>query len=226
MGGVPVGTVKRGVCEIFRSIEGEGKRAGAPCTFVRFVGCNLRCAWCDTTYSYDDSDGCLEMTVPQIVAQVEKFETRCVTLTGGEPLLDQEFAYRLAESLVGRGMEVNFETNGSVPLKRLDEDRASVFYTMDWKCPSSGMNQAMNESNLGALRPLDVLKFVVGSRRDLDEMKEVLDSHKVWAQVFVSPVFGAIEPSDIVDYILGNGIDARMQLQLHKIIWEPSRRGV
>ena len=221
-----MGTTVRPVCEIFSSIEGEGKRSGAPCTFVRFVGCNLRCAWCDTKYSYDRNDECRDMTPSQIAAIASDMRNRCVTLTGGEPLLNIDFAMSLAEKLIGRGMEVNFETNGSISLPRLADGRESVFYTMDWKCPSSGMTTSMVEDNLGVLREQDVLKFVVADERDMAEMKTVLDSHVVKAQVFVSPVFGAIKPSDIVRFVLENELDVRVQLQLHKLIWNPDKRGV
>ena len=205
------------VAEIFKSIEGEGKRAGTPCTFVRLSGCNLACSYCDTAWAQSPKCGAL-MPLEGVVSSVRDLGASCVTITGGEPLLQDVMA--IAEALPE--CECNIETNGSIPL--LGKPR-NTFYTMDWKSPSSWMADAMLEENLGWLDSDDVLKFVVGSRADLDQMRDVL-AIGTEAQVFVSPVFGKIEPREIVGYILDNDVTARVQLQLHKLMWDPEARGV
>ena len=215
------------VSEIFRSIDGEGRRAGLPCTFVRLVGCNLRCSYCDTAYAFEPDESSERLSVNDIIERVDSFGTTAVTLTGGEPLLHKERALKLVLALDGAGHEVNVETNGAVSLDDVDRSRfPHAFFTMDWKSPSSGMSRFMDESNLSLLETRDVLKFVVGDDRDLDDMRSVLRSHAVAAQVFVSPVWGQMELRRMVEYVLDNQIDARVQVQLHKLIWDPSARGV
>lgn len=213
------------VCEIFTSIEGEGIRAGKVCTFVRFVGCNLRCSWCDTVYSYD---GGRSMSVDEILACIPA-DARLVTLTGGEPLLqDRDEMEDLVSSLVGRGIEVNFETNGSVDFTPYLRD--GIMITADYKLPSSGMTDRMDMSALKGLRACDVLKFVVGSEEDLRDMGKVLEGLMPRCHVFISPVFGCIEPARLAEWLKGYPLkykmDIRMQIQLHKVIWKPETRGV
>lgn len=206
------------VIEIFKSIEGEGKRAGVVCTFIRLAGCNLRCSYCDTTYSYT---GGTEMSIDEIVSQVD---TEHVTITGGEPLLHAN-VYDLINALHRIGCSINIETNGSIDIKY--SYVPSIFYTMDYKCPSSGETSKMCEANLMKLAEHDVLKFVVGTREDLDTMKKVLHDYHIRAQVYVSPVFGKIDPAEIVDYLIENKLyNVFLQLQYHKIIWDPEKRGV
>lgn len=205
------------VVEVFKSIEGEGKRAGAPCVFVRLAGCNLRCSYCDTEYAQTSKCGALT-PLEALVESVRDLGAANVTITGGEPLLQDAMA--IAEALPE--CECNIETNGSMPLS---EKPANVFYTMDWKCPSSGENNAMLFDNLQCLDSEDVIKFVVGNQEDMDEMERVLKIGTE-AQAFVSPVFDKIKPSEIVERVLSDEVQARVQLQLHKIIWEPEMRGV
>lgn len=205
------------VNEIFKSIEGEGKRAGTPCAFIRLAGCNLRCSYCDTGYAQLSSSG-KDMELEDVVGVVVGFNVRHVTITGGEPMLQDALSMALALP----EHECNIETNGSLPLQ---EKPSNVFYTMDWKCPSSGEGDAMSYDNLAALGPDDVIKFVVGTHEDMDEVERVLGIG-VKAQAFVSPVFGKLAPAEIVRRILANGIPARFQMQLHKIIWNPETRGV
>lgn len=207
------------VNEIFHSIEGEGKRAGLPATFVRLVGCNLRCSYCDTAYAFDPSPRDLLLTEAQIGQRVRAWGSPAVTLTGGEPLLYD--CAPLFDALAN--CQVNVETNGSVVLPPV---RPNVFYTMDWKSPSSGCADAMREDNLARLTEDDVLKFVVGDADDLAAAKQVLDAHEVRAQVFFSPVFGRIEPVQIANFLIQNNMRARLQVQLHKIVWDPNQRGV
>lgn len=206
-----------GVAEIFKSIEGEGKRAGSPCTFIRLAGCNLRCSYCDTVYA--QAPGCgIQMPLENIVSAVRSLRAANVTITGGEPLLQDALA--IAEALPE--CECNIETNGSIALP---SKPSNAFYTMDWKCPSSGENDAMLQGNLGRLDSDDVIKFVVGDQADIDEMERVLAIGSS-ARAFASPVFGKIEPREIVERILADGVMASIQLQLHKLIWDPETRGV
>lgn len=206
------------VNEIFTSIEGEGKRAGELAAFIRLTGCNLRCTYCDTAYAFEEGR---EMTVQEILAQVGEACGK-VTLTGGEPLCQN--VHELLHALGAH--EVNIETNGSVdlePYRKYDH----VFFTVDYKSPSSGMEKSMLAKNFGSLRTRDVLKFVVGSREDLEAAQAVCRQYKPDCHIFVSPVYGEIEPADIVAFMKENLLmDWRLQLQLHKYIWDPRERGV
>lgn len=210
--------------EIFCSLNGEGSFGGLRTVFVRTFACNLRCSWCDTVYAIEGNDY-HHMSVDEIVAEVDKFNCKRVTLTGGEPLLQVD-STDLIKALIAKNYIVEIETNGAEdvkPVKDLKQD--TVFLTMDWKCPSSGMTDKMLESNLGQLDRRDVIKCVVGSKEDLEEMNRVRTLTR--AQMYVSPVFGQIELVDIANYILDNQLnDVRMQLQQHKIIWDPNTRGV
>lgn len=212
------------VSEIFKSIDGEGIRTGYPVTFIRLHGCNLNCSYCDSSYATigDDYE---EMSISDIVDTIEYLGLRRITLTGGEPLFCDQ-CYKLVDELVHKGHEVNIETNGSLSISPY-LDMKNVIITMDYKCPSSDMENRMNRLNLTALRPQDVLKFVVGSKLDLASMYSIISGYDISANIFVSPVFGEIEPREIVDFLLSNDIEnVRVQLQLHKLIWDPDMRGV
>ena len=225
------------VSEIFYSIDGEGARAGAPTIFIRLFGCNLNCTYCDSTYACKAGEGIIgfsDMTVEDIIKAVETFSPcYCITLTGGEPLIHKNAAVLVSE-LRARNYWVNIETNGSIDLSDFisqQEDKKSAmdyFFTMDWKSISSGESDKMFANNLQRLDSNDVLKFVVGDKEDLEQMKGVLDDYpELDAQVYVSPVWGQIEPSEIVEYILSNRlVYVKTQVQLHKIIWDPEKRGV
>lgn len=215
------------VNEIFASIDGEGITAGYPTVFVRLFGCNLKCSYCDTRYSCEGSDF-QEMEVEEIVEKVMDYGLHRVTLTGGEPLLQDE-AIDLVKHLTNVGIRVNVETNGSVSIRKVRSAYpfAGLVITMDYKCPSSRMEDQMCLDNLHELCQGDVLKFVVGSKADLDQMRRVTTIARVRCNVFVSPVFGKIEPSEIVEYLLRYKLgNVRLQLQLHKFIWDPNKRGV
>jgi 7-carboxy-7-deazaguanine synthase len=217
------------VVEIFQSIEGEGKRAGKPCIFIRLAGCNLRCSYCDTPYSHKASDG-IEMTQEEIVETCLGFSTKAVTVTGGEPLIHPGIV-ELLELLGAKGFEINVETNGSIPIYTSPrESFSNLFYTLDYKCPSSGMSHSMDMTNYAFLTEDDVLKFVVGSDEDLDEALKIiqmLPTLKVKPQIYLSPVWGQIKMSRIVEFMIDNRLDdCRIQVQLHKIIWDPNKRGV
>lgn len=207
------------VNEIFHSIEGEGARAGLPATFVRLVGCNLRCSYCDTTYAFEPGPTDELLTADEIAARAAGFGARAVTVTGGEPLL-QDLG-PLFDAL--DAFEVNVETNGSI---ELPAPRPHVFYTMDWKSPSSGEEARMRADNLARLTESDVLKFVVGTEADLRAAEAVLAAYKPAAQVFFSPVFGQIPLVEIADFLVERNLNARLQVQLHKIVWDPDARGV
>ena len=215
------------VNEIFLSIDGEGYRTGLPVVFVRLYGCNLNCSYCDTRYSCEQQEY-KEMSLYDILAQVLKYKVPRVTLTGGEPLIHPGVK-DLIVSLVANDIEVNIETNGAVDLDEFIEFKynSKVVFTMDYKCKSSGMEEKMILSNLVFLQPKDVIKFVVSNYNEMEEMEYILEASKCKAQAYVSPVFGAIEPKELVEYVLDNGLnDVKVQVQLHKIIWEPTKRGV
>lgn len=210
------------ISEIFLSIEGEGSRAGYLATFIRTHDCPLRCSYCDSNYAVEGDDFKI-MSVEEILEDVRRLGSKRVTLTGGEPLIQKD-AESLVTELAYAGYEVNIETCGAVdyiPYLNMK----NVFITADWKCKSSGMSDKMIRDQIHYLRDIDVLKFVVGSREDLDEMKEIIG--ETAAQIFVSPVFDKIEPREIVEYMQEFGLyDVRAQIQLHKVIWDPNARGV
>lgn len=221
--------------EIFSSIDGEGIRTGYPVTFIRTQFCSLKCVYCDTAYSLEAYDSCgnkqyTDMTVTEILEECNKLGNKRITFTGGEPLIQKD-AVELLEVLTANGYEVNIETNGNIPLADLVDivtiDSNKIIITMDWKSPSSGMRDKMLLDNLKCLHSKDVLKFVVGSKEDLDDMKHIIQTNDLKCSIFVSPIFGDIEPADIVSYVLENNLqNVRVQLQLHKIIWDPGKRGV
>lgn len=211
------------VVELFDSIEGEGKRSGSLATFVRFAGCNLRCSYCDTAYAlFGEKEACEyhEMTVDEIVASIHYMR---VTLTGGEPMM-QEGIYDLLHVLNTRGYEVNVETNGTVkPMIGRGE-----FWTMDYKLPSSGMEDRMRLENYENLTERDVVKFVIGSDEDMDRTVEVVERLQTPAQVFLGAVSGKYPERKIVERMLREPVlrNARLQLQIHKHVWSPEVRGV
>lgn len=212
------------VVEIFNSIEGEGKRAGLPCTFIRLFGCNLNCTYCDSRYACENEPA-LTMSITEIVEEVHNIGCKNVTITGGEPLLHPG-VYDLIKQLVIDNCWVNVETNGTInPEFRTTCDL--VFYTMDYKTTASGMSDKMNDEAFKHLSTHDVLKFVVGSEQDLNQALGVVEKFNPKAQIYVSPVFGQIEPKQIVEYLRQHKLwDWKVQVQLHKIIYEPDARGV
>lgn len=213
------------VNEIFSSIEGEGIRAGYPATFIRLFGCNLRCTYCDSMYACEGTEF-IKMTIPEIMSVVRSMGNKRITLTGGEPLIHKNVE-KLILALIANDCEVNIETNGAADIAPY-VDMANVIITMDFKCTDSGMREKMIYDNFFHLRAKDVLKFVVGSREDLYDMLNIVKAFDgVNAQVFVSPVFGKIEPAEIVDFIKEHKLqDVRLQLQLHKFIYPVNMRGV
>jgi len=210
------------VTEIFRSIQGESTWAGTPCVFVRLTGCNLRCAWCDTPYAYEDGR---EMTVEEVVAQVAAYSGDLVEITGGEPLL-QAAAPALAQALLDAGRTVLCETNGTQPIDRMP---SGVITIMDIKCPSSGEFDRTDWDNVERLRAHDEVKFVVADRTDYDWARETVERHGLAGRchaVLFAPAAGLMRPQTLSEWLLDDGLAVRLQLQLHKVIWPGVKRGV
>lgn len=216
------------VVEKFVSINGEGAHAGELAAFIRFRGCNLSCSYCDTSWANCENAPADMETAEELAAWVAETGVNNVTLTGGEPLLNRD-CRELTALLMKQGCRVEIETNGSISL---EESAASEFrpvFTMDYKLPSSGMEQFMCIDNFRLLGCHDTVKFVSGSIEDLERAAEIINQFSLdeRCHVYISPVFGEIEPSDIVDFMEERRMNkVRLQLQLHKFIWEPTRRGV
>jgi 7-carboxy-7-deazaguanine synthase len=217
--------------EIFETIEGEGTRAGYPTIFVRLFGCNLRCVWCDTPYSYPPDRAASVMTVEEIVRKVRTYRSAHLCLTGGEPLLYGEKSLALLQALAALETltDIHVETNGAVDLAMFLEQVASskVRYIMDYKLTGSGERSRMIDGNLALLREQDELKFVVADEADFDEACQVLEAHPTKALPLFSPVWETMPPRRLAELLLERGpARAKLNLQLHKIIWDPAMRGV
>ncbi len=208
------------VTEIFFSIQGEGTRAGRPCVFVRFTGCDLRCGYCDTAYAFHGGE---DRSRDAILSEIARHPTRLVLLTGGEPMLQQELP-ELARELLARGYEVAVETHGQRPLHALPDE---VVRIVDVKTPGSG-EPATDLAYLDALLPQDEVKFVVCSEEDFRWSEAVVRRHRLEGRVHVlfSPAWGQVDPKDLARWLLGSGLDARLSLQVHKVIWGADTRGV
>jgi len=209
------------VTEIFRSIQGESSFAGLPCTFVRLSGCNLRCRYCDTTYAYEQGDG---MTIPAIVDRVEELGGLLVEVTGGEPL-QQEETPALIRALAERGLTVLLETNGTLPVPRI----AGCRVIMDLKCPGSGESGRICRDSVKRLGEGDEVKFVLCDRGDFDWAVETVREFAFASRgitVLFSSVAGRLDPAELADWILQSGVEARLQIQLHKVLWPERDRGV
>lgn len=212
------------VVEIFKSIDGEGKRAGLPTTFVRLAGCNLRCRYCDTSYAFDAKEA-TDMSVEDIVKELKDYGVSSITITGGEPLVHPQIA-DLLEALDTSGLfDVNVETNGSIDPSAY-HNLKNVWFTVDYKCPSSNEEESMNPKAFQTLREQDVLKFVVGCKEDMFRALQAIECFCPSAQIYFSPVFG-FPAKEIVEFILNHDLNhCKVQLQLHKYIWDPEERGV
>jgi 7-carboxy-7-deazaguanine synthase len=236
---VYTGTIGKDVdmklAESFISINGEGVRAGELALFLRFTGCNLSCSYCDTRWANEAGCRYEEKSVEELVGYVSSSGIKNVTLTGGEPMLQRELP-DLVEGLLGlQGTRVEIETNGAVPLDKVARLRSiegtsgRLSFTMDYKLPSSGCEADMLTDNFRLLRQEDTVKFVSGSRDDLERAADIISEYDLTKRchVYISPVFGKIDPQVIVDFMKEKKMnDVRLQLQLHKRIWEPDRRGV
>lgn len=219
------------LAEHFISINGEGCKAGELALFLRFTGCNLRCSWCDTMWANTNDAPYTAVTTKDLVKTAEDAYAsgvRNITLTGGEPLLQPDIA-ELITALAETGMRTEIETNGAVLLNPFAGLHRPVF-TMDYKLPSSGMERFMLTENFDLLNEQDSVKFVIGSGEDLERASQIIDEYRLAEKhctLFFSPVFGKIEPAEMVEFMKERGLGSvRLQLQLHKFIWDPEKRGV
>jgi 7-carboxy-7-deazaguanine synthase len=219
---VEIKTPSLTVNEIYRSIQGESTWAGLPCVFVRLTFCDLRCTYCDTAYAFYAGN---KMSLSEIVEQVLALECPLIEITGGEPLL-QPNVLPLMTELCDRGKRVLIETSGAHDISKIDQ---RVHRIMDLKTPGSGESNRNRYENIAHLRKRDEVKFVIGSREDYLWSKEKateFDLVKRCGTVLFSPIFGRIEPREIVEWILEDKLEVRFQLQLHKFIWSPAMKGV
>jgi 7-carboxy-7-deazaguanine synthase len=215
------------VTEIFHSIQGESTWAGLPCNFVRLTGCPLRCVWCDTEYSFFGGE---RLSLEDILRQVQEMETGLVEVTGGEPLIHPN-AFVLVEELLERGFTVLVETSGAVDVGPLDPRAHKI---MDLKCPGSGEVEKNLWSNLRHLTARDEVKFVVKDRVDYEWARTVIRERGLDERlqtgslraILVSPVWEEVELKDLASWILEDALPVRLQVQLHKLIWDPNARGV
>lgn len=223
------------VVEIFKSIDGEGKRTGQIVTFIRLAGCNLRCCYCDTKYAFDVSKA-QEMSIDEIIKQVSSLNCPKITLTGGEPLIHKDIM-ELLRQLCELNYQVNIETNGSIDLRPFIQFRNrynyDIFFTVDYKSLYSEENDKMNENSFIYLDPdKDIVKCVIADKYDFDNALEYLEGFNLDCgrkkfNIWFSPVFGKVDPADIVEWMKETGRnDLTIQVQLHKIIWDPNKRGV
>ncbi|OJW05660.1 MAG: 7-carboxy-7-deazaguanine synthase [Planctomycetales bacterium 71-10] len=209
------------VHEVYKSIQGESTFAGLPCVFVRLTACHLRCVYCDTAHAFKHGRA---MALDAVLDEVEKLGGGLVELTGGEPLLQDE-AHPLMAALADRGWTVLLETSGGVATDRVDP---RVRIILDVKTPASGEVDANVWPNLDRLKPTDEVKFVLGDRPDFDWAVDVIRRHGLAARcpILMGAVFGRVDPTELAGWILESGLPIRLQVQLHKILWDPKARGV
>ena len=222
--------------EIYKSVQGESSFAGRPCIFVRLAGCNLRCSWCDSEYTFK---GGYKLTEDEVVAEVEKLApARLVEFTGGEPMLQERELLPLMGRLLASGYELMIETSGERPLGSVP---AAVRKIVDVKCPGSGEGGSFRMENLSALTKRDEVKFVISDRADYEFAREFVREHGLEAKVgsvLFSPAFTKtpspvrtaenclLDPRVLVEWMLADGVEARLSLQIHKFVWEPAMKGV
>jgi 7-carboxy-7-deazaguanine synthase len=222
--------------EIYKSVQGESSFAGRPCIFVRLAGCNLRCSWCDSEYTFK---GGYKLSEDEVVAEVEKLApVRLIEFTGGEPLLQERELIPLMQRLLSAGYELMTETSGERPL---DPVPAAVHKIVDVKCPGSGEGGSFRMSNLEFLNKGDEVKFVITNRNDYEFARDFIREHALEARagsVLLSPAFikmpstarstdnCMLDPRELVEWLLADGLEARLSLQIHKYIWEPQKKGV
>jgi len=208
------------VTEIFHSIQGESSHAGRPCAFVRLTGCNLRCRWCDSEYTFSGGE---QMSVDDVVRQVKSYGCNLVEITGGEPLAQKE-SLDLISRLCDEGFQVLIETSGSIDIAPVDK-RATII--LDIKCPGSGEAEKNRWENLQHLKPNDEIKFVIADRADYDWSRKVIGERNLhrWT-LLLSPVWGEMDLKSLAEWMLADRVPARLQTQLHKHIWGAEARGV
>ena len=209
------------VNEIYYSVQGESTHVGRPCIFIRLTYCNLRCTYCDTEYAFYEGK---DIEIPEIMAEIKQWNCNLVEVTGGEPLFQDE-CIDLLNELTNQNYEVLLETGGSLSISDVPIEIVRI---VDFKCPSSGMEKKNLWSIVNDLQPHDEVKFVIGDREDFDWAKEMLNKYSLneKCSILFSPTFGKIDPSLIVEWILEGDIPVRMQLQMHKLIWESEKKGV
>ena len=210
----PVSQQRLKITEIFHSLQGESNSVGWPTVFVRLTGCPLRCTYCDTTYSFYGGEW---WEIADIVAKVVAYGARHVCVTGGEPLA-QKRCLDLLKQLCDSGLEVSLETSGALDISEVD---ARVVRVVDLKTPSSGELQRNLWSNIAQLTDRDQIKFVIGGREDYEWARQMMDDHALSTRcdVLISPSFGVQAPSVLAEWMLEDRLDARLQVQLHKILW-------
>ena len=209
------------VNEIYYSIQGESTHVGRPCIFIRLTYCNLRCTYCDTEYAFYEGK---DIEIPEIMAEIKQWNCNLVEVTGGEPLFQDE-CIDLLNELTNQNYEVLLETGGSLSISDVPTEIVRI---VDFKCPSSGMKKKNLWSIVNDLQPHDEVKFVIGDREDFDWAIDMLNKYSLneKCSILFSPTFGKIDPSLIVEWILEGDIPVRMQLQMHKHIWESEGKGV
>jgi 7-carboxy-7-deazaguanine synthase len=209
------------VNEIYYSIQGESTFAGKPCVFIRLTYCNLRCSYCDTEYAFYEGE---DKSIEEVIEEVKKYDSKLVEVTGGEPLVQKE-AIHLMRKLCDDGYQVLLETGGSLPIDSVDK---RVRVILDLKCPSSKMKGKNLYENLDHLKPIDEVKFVIGTREDYEWAKEIINKYKIneKCEILFSVVFNKLEPLTLTNWILEDKLNVRFQLQMHKFIWKPEERGV
>ncbi len=210
------------VCEIFYSLQGESSFVGLPCIFIRLSGCNLNCSWCDTAYATDEA---MAMNFDNILKKVTAYNCNLIEVTGGEPLM-QKNTPALITLLIKNKYQVLLETNGSKSIQNIHPDCIKV---LDIKCPSSNESDSFLSENINFLSPKDEIKFVIASRQDYEFAKTIIEdklSKISPKKIHLSPVWGAITPKTICEWMIEENLPARLSLQQHKIIWDPSQRGV
>jgi len=206
--------------EIFYSIQGESSKSGMPCVFIRLTYCNLRCSYCDTDYSFHEGK---DMSIDQILTKIKSYNCNLVEVTGGEPLLQKE-SIDLMYALLKKKYEVMLETGGSLPIKDVPKE---VIKIIDFKCPSSNMHKKNDWSIIKNIQTHDEIKFVIGNIEDYEWTKNKINNYNLNNKdILLSPVHGILDPKTLSEWILKDGIKARLQLQLHKYIWHPDTKGV
>jgi len=204
--------------EIFYSIQGEGAWTGLPNIFIRTTGCNLRCSFCDTKYAYNKGR---EMTLNEIIKKIKQYPCKYVCITGGEPLLQKDIIY-LIDELLKKGYKIIIETNGSLSIEKL-VDKKSLMISLDIKCPSSNMYENNYLENINFLKKVDQLKFVIKNKKDYEYAKGILEKYKPLCRVFFQPVWGK-NPKILTKWIIKDGLNVKLGLQIHKIIWGEKRK--
>lgn len=208
--------------EIYYSVQGESTFAGRPCVFIRLTFCNLRCSYCDTEYAFYEG---YDKSIDSVLDEIKKYNCNLVEVTGGEPLVQKE-SLELMKRLAEEGYEVLLETGGSLPIKDIDK---RVRIILDLKCPSSTMMKKNLYENIDHLKPVDEVKFVIGTREDYEWTKEIINKYELSnkCEILFSVVFGKLEPVQLVNWIIEDNLNfVRFQLQMHKFIWEPDKKGV